>query len=462
VSPTKKNPWVLISVLCLAAGVSNVDIFGISYVTPFIEKSLSFDNTQIGLLLSGFWLTFAISNYVTGAVADRHRNHKAILLVMLLLFACFSVLPALTSMFSTLLATRLLMGVFDAGVYQLPQSIVVLETPAERHGLNMGIVQNLGGAFLGVVVAPLLLVRLAQAFGWRSAFLVVALPGLVCAALVARVVPGRRARPDSPLPVALDPDRGEALGLAQVLRIRNVWLSMVISCFIVGYMTIGFGFLPLYLMKIDHFAAARMSIVISIMGLAGAVLGVALPAASDRIGRKPVMIVSSVLGMGAPLAALYYTGPLAVLGAFMFIGAALIGAAPLTYATIPCESAPAETTSTVIGVILAVSAIVGGVAGPSVAGWSADRWGLAAPLYLAVVCCAASTVLCTALKESTPRKNSREKIAGAPAGTEGRCDASSRAASSGVPSRGPRSAAATAAAASTAGQPARAGAPGSP
>jgi MFS family permease len=418
---------MLIAVLCLAAGVSNIDIFGISYVTPFIEKSLRFDNTQIGLLLSGFWLTFAISNYLTGVVADRHRNHKAILIVMLLLFACFSVLPALTSMFSTLLAARLLMGVFDAGVYQLPQSIVVLETPAERHGLNMGIVQNLGGAFLGVVVAPLLLVRLAQAFSWRTAFLVVALPGLVCAALVARVVPSRRARPASPLPAVRESRRSEAFGLAQVLRIRNVWLSMLISCFIVGYMTIGIGFLPLYLMRIDRFPAARMSVVMSIMGLAGAVLGVALPAASDRIGRKPVMIVSSVLGMGMPLAALYDTGSLAALAACIFIGSALIGAAALTYATIPCESAPAEATSTVIGVILAVSAVVGGVAGPSVAGWSADRWGLAAPLVLALACCAVSAVLCTALKESAPRKSSDKTTAHAPGGAEGRCNASSRA-----------------------------------
>lgn len=398
----ERSQWLLVGVLCVAAGISNVDIFGISYVTPFIQTALKLDNIQIGLLLSFFWLPFAISSYVTGAVADRWRNHKAILLVALVLFALGSILPALTSMFATLLAARLLMGALDATVYQLPQSIVVLETPVDRHGLNMGIVQNAGGSLLGVVVAPLLLVRFAAVYGWRSAFLVVAVPGLICAVLVSRFVPAAYASDASRH--GGGPGRERSRRFAEVLRVRNVWLSAVISCFIVGYMTITFGFIPLYLVRIAHWQPTSMSIVMSVAGLSSAVLGVVLPAASDRIGRKPIMLVSSVLGVGTPLVILYYTGPLPAVCVFVFIGTAMMGAAPLTYATIPCESAAAEFTSSVIGFILALSAVVGGVIGPAIAGWSADRWGLAAPLYLTIVCCGVVGVLCAGLIESAPRR----------------------------------------------------------
>ena len=400
-SQSQKNPWLLLAVLCVAAGVSNIDIFGISYVAPFIETGLKLDNAQIGLLLSGFWLTFAISNYVSGEVADRHQNHKEFLVVVLVLFAFGSVLPALASMFTTLLAARLLMGIFDAGVYQLPQSIVVLDTPPERHGLNMGIVQNLGGALLGVVVAPLLLVHLATTYSWRAAFFVVALPGLICAALVARYVPSHRRR------AGVRHEHGAAskglVRFGSALRIRNVWLSTLISCLMIGYMTITFGFLPLYLIKTAHFPAVRMGIVMSTMGLSGALLGVVLPAASDRMGRKPIMVLSCLLGIGTPLAAMYYSGPLVGLCVLVFAGSAMVGAAPLTYATIPCESAPPESTSSIIGFILALSALVGGVVGPAAAGWIADRWGLGAPLYLAVACCLINTASCVALEESAPR-----------------------------------------------------------
>ena len=397
-----KSQRELVAVLCVAAGISNIDIFGISYVTPFIQAALGLDNIRIGLLLSLFWLPFAVSSYLIGAAADRWGNHKAILLFALVLFALGSALPALTSTFVALLATRLVMGALDAAVYQLPQAIVVLETPVDRHGLNMGIVQNLGGSFLGVVLAPLILVRLATAYGWRSAFLVVAVPGLLCAGLVARYIPTRTA--GERLRQGRGLQRQGPRRFREVVLIRNVWLSAVISCFIVAYMTVIFGFVPLYLLRITHWQASGMSIVMSVAGLSSAVLGVALPAASDRIGRKPIMMISSVLGVGAPLAVLYYTGPLPALCAWVFVGTAMIGAAPLTYATIPCESSPAEFTSSVIGFILALSAVVGGVIGPAIAGWSADRWGLAAPLYLTIACCGLVGALCAGLEESAPRR----------------------------------------------------------
>lgn len=407
-SHKERNKWLLIAVLCVSLGISSVDVFGISYVVPFIESSLKLDNAQIGLVLSGFWLTFAISSYVAGVLADRYRSHKRLLLIMLVLFALGSVLPALTSMFATLLAARLLMGIFDGGVYQLPQSLVILETPTEWHGLNMGIVQSFGAALLGVVLAPLVLVRLAEAYGWQSAFLVVALPGLVCAALVARFVPSRRVRAPSREGGVLD--NPQSPSRAQVLRIHNVWLTAVISCFVVGYMAIVFGFLPLYLVKTGHYDASSMSIIMSILGFAIATLGVTLPGASDHIGRKPVMIAATALGVTTPLAALYFSGPMAELGALVFVGTAILGASPLAFATIACESAPAGSVSTVIGFIIALSFVVGGVIGPAVAGWCADRWGLAAPLYLATACAAIASILSVALIESAPR---RRKVAAA-------------------------------------------------
>jgi ACS family hexuronate transporter-like MFS transporter len=67
----------------------------------------------------------------------------------------------------------------------------------------------------------------------------------------------------------------------------------------------------------------------------------------------------------------------------------------------------------VIGFILALSAVVGGVIGPAMAGWIADLWGLTAPLYLTIACCAVVGILCAALTESAPRKRKDRLAAGA-------------------------------------------------
>jgi sugar phosphate permease len=102
------------------------------------------------------------------------------------------------------------------------------------------------------------------------------------------------------------------------------------------------------------------------------------------------------------LAAVYYSGPVAVLALLVCIGWAPAGAATLFFATIPSESVPARSISTVIGLIVGIGTVVGGVMGPSVAGWSADRWGLNTALLVEVGCAAVLAIISSMLRESAP------------------------------------------------------------
>lgn len=63
-----------------------------------------------------------------------------------------------------------------------------------RRGLNMGLLQGSAAGLLGAVIGPPLLVALAEALGWRHAFIVSLLPGLLIAWLIWRHV-----RPDPPV-----------------------------------------------------------------------------------------------------------------------------------------------------------------------------------------------------------------------------------------------------------------------
>jgi MFS family permease len=149
----------------------------------------------------------------------------------------------------------------------------------------------------------------------------------------------------------------------------------------------------------------------SVLGISSMALGIILPAISDRIGRKPLAIVSSIVGMVCPLAAAYYSGPIALLALLTCIGWAPAGAATLFFATIPSESVPARLISTVIGFIVGTGTVVGGVVGPSVAGWSADRWGLNTALLVQVGCAAILTIVSLMLRESAPRLSPRAQLA---------------------------------------------------
>ena len=182
--PARQKKIGIVAVLSLSWGLALFDVIGIDFLMPFIAPNLKLSNTQIGLLFSLYWLPFGLSSYLTGELTDRVGKPRTLLLAAMLLFSLGSVLPALASSFTWLLISRLLMGLLTGPILPLAQTIVAIECPAERRGVDMGIVQNVGTSVLGLC-EPILLVALAERWNWRVGFVAVALPGLVCAALLA-------------------------------------------------------------------------------------------------------------------------------------------------------------------------------------------------------------------------------------------------------------------------------------
>jgi len=114
-------------------------------------------------------------------------------------------------------------------------------------------------------------------------------------------------------------------------------------------------------------------------------------------------MVSGGLSLVGPLAALFISGPIAVLAGLMLIGFAISGTISLIASTIPAETVPPQHLATAIGLIIAVGVIIGGLAGPGLAGWVADTRGLAGPLWLQAGYALATLMLATALRAGRPR-----------------------------------------------------------
>jgi len=268
--------------------------------------------------------------------------------------------------------------------------------------MDMGIVQNVGSGIVGFI-APVLLVALVVRWGWRVGFFVVALPGLFCVALIALSLRGAQS---AKVVVTVDASdfAYRRKGLGELLRYRNMWLCVINACLFSAFVLIARGYLPLFLIRIEHMPPGHMSILMSILAVSGLVLGVVFPALADRIGRRPTAIISSLLGLACPLAALYYGGPWQVLGLLMFIGWAPASASILFFATIPSETVPAQSISTAIGLTFAIGTLIGGFIGPAFAGWSADRWGLQSSLLIDAGCALAMAIVSLGFRETKPSR----------------------------------------------------------
>ncbi len=395
---------MLMVLLSLNFGIVFFDRNAMSYLAPFVQPDLKLTNEQIGLFASGLAFAWAISGFVIGTIADRMGQRKTFLVLTVIIFSLCSVASGLAQSFLMLLAARMVMGAAEGPLMPISQSFAAAESSPQRRGLNMGFVQNFGSNLFGSFVAPLVIVALANAFGWRVSFFLAAVPGLISALLLWILV-------REPKMERSGADRDPArMPIKEMLRYRNIWVCMLMSVFIVAWLVLGWTFLPLIYVNVRRFSTRVMSYLMSVLGVSATVSAFILPGLSDRIGRKPIMIFGSITGVLVPLAAMYWNGPLWSLGVLLFLGWLAIGVAPLMMATIPSETIPARYVATTAGMVQGFGQIVGAAGGAWAAGRAADAFGLPITMWIMGCCAFIAALLATLLKESAPIKT--KKLAG--------------------------------------------------
>lgn len=367
----------LIAVLTVVGGVAALDTQAVFYLLPFITPDLGLNNSQVGLIGSAVVVGWSLSALVVALISDRLGRRKPFLIGAFLAFAALSGLSALAATFVQLLAARFLVGLAEGPVLPMQHSLVMTEGAPARRGLYMGLVQNLGAQLIGTLMAPIALVWLAERSGWRASFLVAAVPGLLAAALLFFVIREPVAKRDTAGQMAF------VDSLRVVWASRNVRLCIAIGSCCVAWYFLLLTFVPLWLTRQTGMSAGAMSLMVSLIGAAGAAGGVLVAGLSDRIGRRQAITLFCALGALAPLAVMLLGGSPLLLGATLFIGALMIGAFSIFMGTLPQESVPLRNGATATALVMCVSQLVGGVAGPAVGGVLADRIAPSAPLVLA-------------------------------------------------------------------------------
>jgi predicted MFS family arabinose efflux permease len=368
----------VVLLLGLAYGFAFYDRMTMSFLSPFVVEDLKLNNTQVGALGSGLSLTWALGAYVIGRWSDKTGKRKPFLLAALLIFSFASILSGLSTGFWTLLVSRVIMGAAEGPFLPICLAIIAAASASQRRGLNSGIVQNGFGSLLGNALAPLLVVYIASHWGWRTSFFTAGLPGLILFFLIWKYIDEPPAAPASALPAG----EKSSDGFFAMLQHRNIVLCAIISCFGVGSIVLGSIFLPLYLTKVSGYSAPTMANIMAILGLCPVIGGVVVTWLSDRIGRRPPMIVFGFLMALCPFAALYLGGSIVPMTALMFIGWIGIGIFPLFMGVIPAESLNFRNTAAAMGIVVAIGEIFGGVLAPIFAGWIADQSSLVLPLAI--------------------------------------------------------------------------------
>ena len=388
-----------------AFGFVFFDRLALNFLAPFLVPELHLNNTQLGLLSAGLALTWAIAGYAVGTLSDYFQNRKTLLVCAIVIFSMCSVGSGLANSFLTLLAARLVMGFAEGPVLPIAQSIMAAESSEHRRGFNMGVLQNFFSALLSNFAAPLLLVAIAQIYGWRSAFYIASVPGFVVAALIVLFI----REPSSGVAPMSNASARNTIPLSTMLKHRNIWVCAIVSCLMVSWLLIQITFLPIYLVQVRGLSPSAMSVALAATGLATAAASIIVPALSDRFGRRPILVLSGFVGVIAPVTTVMFDGPLPLMVLFMGVGYLAIGGFSLFMATVPSETIPPTHVATALGFIMGVGELAGGFAGPALAGIASDVFGPSSAMWIAATLCVCAGLLCLMLDETAPRVLERHK-----------------------------------------------------
>ncbi|HWK62096.1 MAG TPA: MFS transporter [Eoetvoesiella sp.] len=394
----------LLVMLFLANGLMFFDRLAINFLMPFLRGEFSLSMVQIGLLNAALGVAWAISGFAFSQLTDRRAVKRPVLVSAVVVFSLCSISSGMAATFAMLLLARVVMGLAEGPVLPVTQSLMMVESTPARRGFNMGFIQAVSTGVFGSMLAPVLLVFLAQEYGWRSTFYLAGIPGLVLAIVLWRWVrePSleriARAMPEAKVAAVSAAEGGRPLFN------RNVLLCVVIAClFITTFFSI-MVFGPLFLVEQRKFTPGEMGMFMGVLGVSAVIGGALVPALSDRLGRRPVLVFALLLTALAPLVVAVFQASLPVLCAAIFISYLGIGAFPVFLATIPGESVAGPYASRAIALVVGAGEVVGGCVSPVLLGFSGDKLGAGTPFTIGCATALIAALVALFLRETAPSR----------------------------------------------------------
>jgi predicted MFS family arabinose efflux permease len=187
-----------------------------------IRLEFGLNDTQIGIVNTVFTLVYAFVGVPLGRLTDRWARTRLVAIGV----AFWSLLTAASGIatnYWTYLVTRIGVGIGEASCAPAGQSLIGDMFPPERRARAMAIFMM--GLPLGLFAAFMLSGYIAKAWGWRMAFFVACVPGLILAALALLIRDPVRGAADTE--IASAPAADGRSPYRRVLGIATIWWIIV-------------------------------------------------------------------------------------------------------------------------------------------------------------------------------------------------------------------------------------------
>jgi MFS transporter, ACS family, D-galactonate transporter len=167
---TQVPSWlaVALGLLSVSIFINYIDRGNLSTASSIIKGELHLDTTQLGFLLTAFFITYAPMQLVIGALVDRYDAGK----ILVAGFAVWSLATVLTGFahgFTALLLVRLLLGLGESVAFPSYAKILASNFSEAKRGMTNACITcgMAAGPAFGIFVGGMLIAT----YGWRAFFI---------------------------------------------------------------------------------------------------------------------------------------------------------------------------------------------------------------------------------------------------------------------------------------------------
>lgn len=168
----------VLSGLFLLSTITYLDRVCMNVVSKYVKADLHLDNQQFGWILGAFSLSYALFEIPTGSLGDT-LGPRRVLTRVVFWWSGFTALTGTAFNFVSLLVVRFLFGAGEAGAYPNASIVIARWFPAVETGRAQSVIWAAGR--LGGALTPLLVIPLVHWAGWRWAFGLLGILGVLWA-----------------------------------------------------------------------------------------------------------------------------------------------------------------------------------------------------------------------------------------------------------------------------------------
>jgi len=168
--PTNVRWFPILALVATGTMINYLDRTVLGIAAPFLTKDLALSAAQMGLVFSAFSWSYAALQIPGGIFLDRFGT-RLTYFIAVAFWSLFTALMGAVTSLTSLIATRIGVGIFEAPCFPANSRILATWFPQQERARANGIYSFGQYAGLGFLSIPLF--WLTQRFGWRGLFVIV-------------------------------------------------------------------------------------------------------------------------------------------------------------------------------------------------------------------------------------------------------------------------------------------------